>query len=95
MPRKLETIEDYQAYVTELEKANNENATAKEGLEAKLSDYEKAETEYKNEINRLKIANYELFEKRTTVTNGSIEDSSSEEKKDEPTVSLDDVIKGF
>lgn len=95
MNRKLETIEDYQAYVTELEKENNEIVTAKEGLETKLSDYEKTKQEYENEINRLKIANYELFEKRTTVSNGSIEDSSNEEDKDEPTVSLDEIIKGF
>ena len=86
----------------DLEVANKENedikhkydelVVAKKGADEKIKTYEEGNKNYENEIQRLKIKNYELFEQ---VTNNSQPTQSKQDGKqddEDNEVSFSDII---
>ena len=65
----------------------DELVIAKNGADEKIKTYEEGNKNYEDEIQRLKIKNYELFEQVTN--NQSIQDKHEE---DENEVTFDDII---
>ena len=65
----------------------DELVIAKNGADEKIKTYEDGNKKYEDEIQRLKIKNYELFEQ---VTNNQSNQSKHEE--DENEVTFDDII---
>ena len=66
----------------------DELVIAKNGADEKIKTYEEGNKNYEDEIQRLKIKNYELFEQ---VTNNQSNQSKHEEE-DENEVTFDDII---
>ena len=66
----------------------DELVIAKNGADEKIKTYEEGNKNYEDEIQRLKIKNYELFE-QVTNNNQSIQDKHEE---DEIEVTFDDII---
>ena len=70
----------------------DELVVAKNGADEKIKTYEEGNKNYENEIQRLKIKNYELFEQ---VTNNSQPDQSKQAGKqddEDNEVSFSDII---
>ena len=65
----------------------DELVIAKNGADEKIKAYEEGNKNYENEIQRLKIKNYELFEQ---VTNN--QPSQTKHEEDENEVTFDDII---
>ena len=65
----------------------DELVIAKNGADEKIKTYEEGNKNYEDEIQRLKIKNYELFEQ---VTNNQSDQDKHEE--DENEVTFDDII---
>ena len=68
----------------------DELVIAKNGADEKIKTYEEGNKNYEDEIQRLKIKNYELFE-QVTNNNQSIQ-SKHEEEDEENEVTFDDII---
>ena len=66
----------------------DELVIAKNGADEKIKTYEDGNKKYEDEIQRLKIKNYELFEQ---VTNNN-QPNQSKHKEDENEVTFDDII---
>lgn len=66
-----------------------ELVVAKNGADEKIKTYEEGNKSYENEIQRLKIKNYELFEQ---VTSNSQSSQSKQEEVDENEVTFSDII---
>ena len=66
----------------------DELVIAKNGADEKIKTYEEGNKTYENEIQRLKIKNYELFE-QVTNNNQSNQDKHEEEENE---VTFDDII---
>ena len=66
----------------------DELVIAKNGADEKIKTYEEGNKNYENEIQRLKIKNYELFE-QVTNNNQSNQDKHEEDKNE---VTFDDII---
>ena len=66
----------------------DELVIAKNGADEKIKTYEEGNKNYENEIQRLKIKNYELFE-QVTNNNQSIQDKHEEYDNE---VTFDDII---
>lgn len=103
----FKTLEEAQTEYLKLKEEHDSLSTANEGLklqyendkkeyENKINDYQNKLTNSSSEIERLKIKNYELFEK-ITVTNTPIEDNNNiggqPTEGNSPTI--DDIIKDF
>ena len=71
----------------QLKSKYDELVIAKNGADEKIKTYEEGNKNYEDEIQRLKIKNYELFEQ---VTNNQSNQSKYEE--DENEVTFDDII---
>ena len=67
----------------------DELVIAKNGADEKIKTYEEGNKNYENEIQRLKIKNYELFEQ---VTNNNQSNQSKHEEDEENEVTFDDII---
>ena len=67
----------------------DELVIAKNGADEKIKTYEDGNKKYEDEIQRLKIKNYELFEQ---VTNNNQSNQSKHEEEDENEVTFDDII---
>ena len=67
----------------------DELVIAKNGADEKIKTYEEGNKNYENEIQRLKIKNYELFE-QVTNNNQSNQDKHKEDEENE--VTFDDII---
>ena len=65
----------------------DELVIAKNGADEKIKTYEEGNKNYEDEIQRLKIKNYELFEQ---VTNNNHPKQNEQEEEDE--VAFDDII---
>lgn len=65
----------------------DELVVAKNGADEKIKTYEEGNKNYENEIQRLKIKNYELFEQVTNT-----QPSQPKEEDVEPEVSFSDII---
>ena len=72
----------------QLKSKYDELVIAKNGADEKIKTYEEGNKNYEDEIQRLKIKNYELFE-QVTNNNQSIQDKHEE---DEIEVTFDDII---
>ena len=75
----------------DLKSKYDELLVAKNGADEKIKTYEEGNKNYENEIQRLKIKNYELFEQ---VTNNSITTQSkqTEEDYEDNEVTFSDII---
>ena len=62
---------------------------AKNGADEKIKTYEEGNKNYEDEIQRLKIKNYELFEQ---VTNNNQSNQDKHEEDEENEVTFDDII---
>ena len=67
----------------------DELVIAKNGADEKIKTYEEGNKNYENEIQRLKIKNYELFEQ---VTNNNQSNQGKHEEDEENEVTFDDLI---
>ena len=72
----------------ELKTKYDELVIAKNGADEKIKTYEEGNKNYEDEIQRLKIKNYELFEQ---VTNNNQSNKPNHEEK-ENEVTFDDII---
>lgn len=72
----------------DLKSKYEELVVAKNGADEKIKSYEEGNKNYENEIQRLKIKNYELFEQ---VTNNQTV-SASPKTEDEKEVTFQDII---
>ena len=72
----------------ELKAKYDELVIAKNGADEKIKNYEDGNKNYENEIQRLKIKNYELFEQ---VTNNN-QSNQDKHEEDENEVTFDDII---
>ena len=66
----------------------DELVIAKNGADEKIKTYEEGNKNYEDEIQRLKIKNYELFEQ---VTNNN-QPNENKHEEDENEVTFDDII---
>ena len=67
----------------------DELVIAKNGADEKIKTYEEGNKNYEDEIQRLKIKNYELFEQ---VTNNNQSNEGKHEEDEENEVTFDDII---
>ena len=67
----------------------DELVIAKNGADEKIKTYEEGNKNYEDEIQRLKIKNYELFEQ---VTNNNQSNQGKHEEDEEIEVTFDDII---
>ena len=72
----------------QLKSKYDELVIAKNGADEKIKTYEEGNKNYENEIQRLKIKNYELFEQVTN--NNQPNENKHEEEENE--VTFDDII---
>ena len=73
----------------ELKTKYDELVIAKNGADEKIKTYEEGNKNYEDEIQRLKIKNYELFEQ---VTNNNQSNQGKHEEDEENEVTFDDII---
>ena len=73
----------------QLKSKYDELVIAKNGADEKIKTYEEGNKNYEDEIQRLKIKNYELFE-QVTNNNQSNQDKHKEDEENE--VTFDDII---
>ena len=84
-------FEDLEMANSEYEKLKTkyeELVIAKNGADEKIKTYEEGNKNYEDEIQRLKIKNYELFEQ---VTNNN-QSNQDKHEEDENEVTFDDII---
>ena len=67
----------------------DELVIAKNGADEKIKTYEEGNKNYEDEIQRLKIKNYELFEQ---VTNNNQSNQGKHEEDEDNEVTFDDII---
>ena len=85
MIKKLEVAnKEYE----DLKAKYDEVVIAKNGADEKIKTYEEGNKNYEDEIQRLKIKNYELFEQ---VTNNN-QSNQDKHEEDENEVTFDDII---
>lgn len=89
---EFKTIEEAQEYIKKIEDEKKSLNDLLENQKVVMSEKEKNITSLNDEINRLKIKNYELFE-QIPVTGQTKSDSSS--KKNETDVDIDYLLKNF
>ena len=73
----------------QLKSKYDELVIAKNGADEKIKTYEEGNKTYEDEIQRLKIKNYELFEQ---VTNNNQSNQGKHEEDEENEVTFDDII---
>ena len=84
----FEDLEDANKEYEDLKAKYDELVIAKNGADEKIRTYEEGNKNYENEIQRLKIKNYELFEQ---VTNNNQPNKPNQEEADD-NVNIADVI---
>ena len=89
---EFKTIEEAQDYIKKIEDEKKNLSDLLENQKVVMSEKEKNITSLNDEINRLKIKNYELFE-QIPVNGQTKTDSSS--KKDETEIDIDYLLKNF
>lgn len=89
---KFKSIEEAQDYIKKIEDEKKNLNDLLENQKVVMSEKEKNITSLNDEINRLKIKNYELFE-QIPVTGQTKTDSSS--KKDETEIDINYILKNF
>ena len=89
---EFKTIEEAQKYIKKIEEEKKNLNDLLENQKVVMSEKENNINSLNDEINRLKIKNYELFE-QIPVTGQTKTDSSS--KKDESEFDIDYLLKNF
>ena len=89
---EFKTIEEAQEYIKKIEDEKKNLNDLLENQKVVMSEKENSINSLNDEINRLKIKNYELFE-QIPVTGQTKTDSSS--KKDESEFDIDYLLKNF
>lgn len=89
---EFKTIEEAQEYIKKIEDEKKNLNDLLENQKVVMSEKENNINSLNDEINRLKIKNYELFE-QIPVTGQTKTDSSS--KKDESEFDIDYILKNF
>lgn len=89
---EFKTIEEAQDYIKKIEDEKKNLSDLLENQKVVMSEKEKNITSLNDEINRLKIKNYELFE-QIPVNGQTKTDSSS--KKDETEIDINYILKNF
>ena len=69
----------------------DELVIAKNGADEKIKTYEEGNKNYEDEIQRLKIKNYELFEQFTN-NNSNSDKNKDNDNEDDNEVTFDDII---
>lgn len=90
---EFKTIEEAQEYVNKIEAENKNLNDLLENQKVVMIEKEKNITSLNEEINRLKIKNYELFE-QIPVSNNSNNNTSSK-KDDNNEIDIDYLLKNF
>ena len=70
----------------------DELVVAKNGADEKIKTYEEGNKNYENEIQRLKIKNYELFEQITNNSQSTQSKQDSKQDDEDKEVSFSDII---
>ena len=70
----------------------DELVVAKNGADEKIKTYEEGNKNYENEIHRLKIKNYELFEQVTNSSQSSQSKQDDKQDDEDNEVSFSDII---
>lgn len=89
---EFKTIEEAQDYIKKIEDEKKNLNDLLENQKVVMLEKEKNISSLNDEINRLKIKNYELFE-QIPVTGQTKSDSSS--KKDETEIDINYILKNF
>ena len=89
---EFKTIEEAQDYIKKIEEEKKNLNDLLENQKVVMLEKEKNISSLNDEINRLKIKNYELFE-QIPVTGQTKSDSSS--KKDETEIDINYILKNF
>ena len=89
---EFKSIEEAQEYIKKIEDEKKNLNDLLENQKVVMTEKEKNITSLNDEINRLKIKNYELFE-QIPVTGQTKSDSSS--KKDETEIDINYILKNF
>lgn len=84
----FENLEVANKEYEDLKAKYDELVIAKNGADEKIKTYEEGNKTYEDEIQRLKIKNYELFEQ---VTNNN-QSNQDKHEEDEDKVTFDDII---
>ena len=90
---EFKTLEDAQEYVNKIEAENKNLNDLLENQKVVMSEKEKNITSLNEEINRLKIKNYELFEQIPVSNNNSNNKSSKKDVDNE--IDIDYILKNF
>ena len=91
---EFKTIEDAQEYIKKIEDEKKNLNDLLENLIVAMSEKEKNITSLNEEINRLKIKNYELFE-QIPVSNNNSNNNSSSKKDVDNEIDIDYILKNF
>lgn len=89
---EFKTIEEAQEYIKKIEDENNNLHELLDNQKVVMSEKENSISSLNDEINRLKIKNYELFEQ--IPVNGQTKTDESN-KKDEAEFDIDYLLKNF
>lgn len=90
---EFKTIEEAKEYVNKIEAENKNLNDLLENQKVVMSEKEKNITSLNEEINRLKIKNYELFE-QIPVSNNSNNNTTSKKDVDNE-INIDYILKNF
>lgn len=90
---EFKTIEDAQEYIKKIEDKNKNLNDLLENQKVVMTEKEKSITSLNEEINRLKIKNYELFEQIPVSNNNSNNTSSKKDGDNE--IDIDYILKNF
>ena len=87
---EFKTIEDAQEYIKKIEDKNKNLNDLLENQKVVMTEKEKSITSLNEEINRLKIKNYELFEQIPVSNN-----NTSSKKDGDNEIDIDYILKNF
>ncbi len=90
---EFKTIEEAKEYVDKIEAENKNLNDLLENQKVVMSEKEKNITSLNEEINRLKIKNYELFEQIPVSNNNS--NNTSSKKDDNNEIDINYILKNF
>lgn len=91
---EFKTIEEAKEYVDKIEAEKKNLNDLLENQKVVMSEKEKNITSLNEEINRLKIKNYELFE-QIPVSNNNSNNNSSSKKDDDNEIDINYILKNF
>lgn len=90
---EFKTLEDAQEYIKKIEDEKKNLNDLLENQKVVMTEKENNITSLNEEINRLKIKNYELFEQIPVSNNNSINKSSKKDVDNE--IDIDYILKNF